>query len=76
MAEEIVNKIAKANILQIDLGDFVTREQIIEFDLKDGLWQEMVIKEDLFRDFVKNTNWSDFESKIQIYYLSHFGQIF
>jgi hypothetical protein len=63
MAEEIVNKIAKANILQIDLGDFVSKTQIVEFDLKAGLWQEMVIKEDLFRDFIKTTNWSNFESK-------------
>ena len=64
MSNEIINKVAKGNILQIDLGDFVTKESILEFDLKQALWQEMVVKEDVFRDFIKTFDWSIYQSKI------------
>ena len=63
MADEIINKIAKANILQIDLGDFVSKESILEFDLKQALWQEMIVKEDYFRDFIKTFDWSNYQDK-------------
>jgi len=63
MSDEIVNKVAKANILQIDLGDFVSKDTILEFDLKQALWQEMVVKEDFFRDFVKSFDWSVYQSE-------------
>ena len=64
MADEIINKVAKANILQIDLGDYLSKTSILEFDLKQGLWQEMVIKEDYFRDFIKSFDWSVYDSKL------------
>lgn len=63
MSEEIINKVAKANIIQIDLGDYHTKETIHEFDIKQALWQELVIKEDLFRDFVKTFDWTALDSK-------------
>jgi len=63
MSDEIINKIAKANILQIDLGDFVSKEAILEFDLKQALWQEMIVKEDYFRDFIKSFDWSIYQNK-------------
>lgn len=58
MSEEIINKVAKANIIQIDLGDYHTTKLIQEFDIKQALWQEMVIKEDLFREFIKTYDWN------------------
>lgn len=63
MSDEIINKVAKANILQIDLGDFVTKEQIRAFDLKQALWQELIVKEDYFRDFIKTFDWSIYQDK-------------
>lgn len=63
MSEEIINKVAKANIIQIDLGDYHTKLFIQEFDIKQALWQEMVIKEDLFRDFIKNFDWDSLSEK-------------
>ena len=63
MSDEIINKVAKANILQIDLGDFVSNETILEFDIKQALWQEMALKEDFFRDFIKTFDWSIYQSK-------------
>jgi len=63
MSEEIVNKVAKANIIQIDLGDYHTKASIQEFDIKQALWQEMVIKEDLFREFIKSFDWVSLSQK-------------
>lgn len=63
MSEEIINKVAKANIIQIDLGDYHTKETIYEFDIKQALWQELVIKEDLFRDFIKTFDWPSLDSQ-------------
>ena len=63
MSDEIINKIAKANIIQIDLGDYVFKTQIVEFDIKQALWQEMVIKEDVFRAFIKAFDWQSLSEK-------------
>lgn len=70
MSDEIINKVAKANILQIDLGDFVLKEQIHQFDLKQALWQEMIVKEDHFRDFIKGFDWSVYSGKTVAVYCS------
>ncbi|MGV6860272.1 MAG: DUF2480 family protein [Putridiphycobacter sp.] len=63
MAEEIVNRVAKANIIQIDLKDYLTKDPIFSFDLKQALWQEIALKEDVFRDFVKNFDWSTYANQ-------------
>ncbi len=63
MSEEIINKVAKANIIQIDLGDYHTKISIQEFDIKQTLWQELVIKEDLFREFITSFDWNSLTQK-------------
>lgn len=70
MAEEIVNKVSKANIEQIDLSDFISRDSLFEIDLKDQLWNEFVLKEKDFRDWVKNSDWTVFKDKIVCLYCS------
>jgi hypothetical protein len=70
MAEEIINKVAKANIVQIDLSDFLNKESLLIFDLKQALWQEMIIKEDHFRDFIKDFDWSIYTDKSVAVYCS------
>jgi hypothetical protein len=57
MAEEILNKIALAQIEQIDLKDFLFQGEIKIIDLKDQLWNELVLKEKDFRAWVKDNNW-------------------
>ncbi|HIP35966.1 MAG TPA: DUF2480 family protein [Crocinitomix sp.] len=59
---EIVNKVAKANIIQVDLSNFMTKTTILEFDVKQTLWQEMIIKEDHFRSFIKSFDWSIYQN--------------
>ena len=64
MADEIVNKVAGANIEQIDLSDFISRDTIVEIDLKDQLWNELVLKEKDFRAWVKTSDWTIFSDKV------------
>lgn len=70
MAEEIINKVAKANIVQIDLADFLNKEDVLTFDLKQALWQEMIVKEDHFRGFIKNFDWSIYANEYVAIYCS------
>ena len=64
MADEIINKVAKAQIEQIDLVDFVTKDQLIEIDLKEQLWEELVLKEKDFRTWVKEHDWSIYTNQL------------
>ena len=57
MAEEIVNKVAGAQIEQIDLIDFTFKENLLEIDLKEQLWNDLVLKEKEFRSWVKDHDW-------------------
>ena len=63
MAEEIVNKVAQAQIHQIDLKDFLNHDSIIGIDLKERLWNELVLKEKEFRAWIKAHDWSRYSGK-------------
>lgn len=64
MAEEIVNKVAQAQIEQVDLKDFLPKEAIVAIDLKEQLWNEFVLREKEFRDWIKAHDWNVYENKI------------
>ena len=71
MAEEILNKIAQAQIEQIDLARFKTQDELFGIDLKDQLWNELVLKEKEFRLWVKEKDWSVYADKVIYVYCSN-----
>jgi Protein of unknown function (DUF2480) len=71
MAEEIVNKVAQAQIEQIDLSSFNNSEDILEIDLKAQLWNELVLKEKAFRAWVKEHDWSIYSDNNVCIYCSN-----
>ena len=71
MAEEIVNKVAGAQIEQIDLIDFTFKGTLLEIDLKDQLWNELVLKEKEFRAWVKQHDWSIYSNQTVAVYCSN-----
>lgn len=71
MAEEIVNKVAQAQIEQIDMMDFVSNEAIMSIDLKDLLWNELVLKEKEFRSWVKDHDWSVYKDRLVCVFCSN-----
>ncbi|MCB9224543.1 MAG: DUF2480 family protein [Crocinitomicaceae bacterium] len=71
MADEIINKVAQAQIEQIDLMDFVSKEPLLTIDLKDLLWNEMVLREKDFRDWVKDHDWDQYSDKFVFVWCSN-----
>ena len=63
MSDEIINKVAQAQIEQIDLLDFLPKAEIVVIDLREQLWQELVLKEKEFRDWIKQHDWSVYKDK-------------
>jgi hypothetical protein len=61
--EEIVNKVQKSGLVQLDLAQFKPTSPIITIDLKNNLWQELALKEKDFRDFVKAHDWSQYKDQ-------------
>jgi len=56
--EQIVNKVAKSGLINIDLSDFGPKETIIELDIKQFLHNGFILKE---KDFRKGLSDFDFE---------------
>ncbi len=68
MEGEIVNKVANAQIEQIDLLDFVAKGALKSIDLKELLWNELVLREKEFRTWIKEHDWSIYANEdVHIY---------
>tara|TARA_B100000768_G_C11283511_1_gene380288 strand:+ start:4642 stop:5145 length:504 start_codon:yes stop_codon:yes gene_type:complete len=61
--EEIVNKVALAGLISLDIKDFYPKGVRASIDLKAQLWQGLVLKEKDFRVWVKETDWTEYEEK-------------
>lgn len=71
MAEEIVNKIAQAEIEQIDLSSFKGKVDLVTIDLKEQLMNELVLREKEFRAWIKDHNWDVYSQKDVCVYCSN-----
>ena len=63
MEGEIVNKVAQAQIEQIDLADFENKAAVVELDVKELLWNELVLREKEFRAWIREHDWSVYAGK-------------
>ncbi|MDA9325093.1 DUF2480 family protein [Flavobacteriales bacterium] len=64
MNNEIINKIAKSGIINLDLEDYAPRNIITELDLKDFLFEGLILKEKYFRESLKDHNWSKYRGDV------------
>ncbi len=60
---EIINRVAKSGLIQLDMADFFPSEEIVEYDIAQNLWQGIALKEKDFRDFIKGNDWTEYEGK-------------
>ena len=60
---EIVNRVSKSSLIQIDMADFFPKEEIVGYDISQNLWQGFALKEKDFRDFIKTNDWSPYKGK-------------
>lgn len=63
MEGEIINKVANAGIVQVDLVDFVEKSALIGIDLKNQLWNELVLREKDFRAWLQTHDWEQYAGK-------------
>lgn len=57
----IENKVAKSGLITLDLEEFYTPGIRTLIDLKDNLFRGLILKEKDFREFVKETDWSQYK---------------
>ena len=63
MSDEIINRVAKSNLVTIDLEDFYPSGERLLFDIKDWLFEGLVLREKDFRSHVDSHNWSNYKDK-------------
>lgn len=59
----IINKVALAGIITLDLEELYPKGERVVFDLKPLLWQEVALKEADLREFVKTHDWAQYTGK-------------
>ena len=62
MSKEIINRVAKSNLITINLEDYYLQGHRTNLDIKDWLDQELVLKEKEFREKLKSFDWSQYKN--------------
>jgi hypothetical protein len=60
---EIINRVANSSLVTLDLQELSPQGALAEIDLKEILFQGLILREKDLRDFIKNHNWSQYQSK-------------
>lgn len=58
---EIINRVAKSPLVNLDLEELYPSGNRVLFDIKDWLHEGIILKEQDFRAFVEQHNWSQYE---------------
>jgi hypothetical protein len=66
MADEIVNKVANSNLINIDLIDFIPKGQRKIINLSDWLFEGIILKELDFRDKISKHDWEQYQNKFVV----------
>ncbi len=60
--DEIVNRVAKSKIEQIDLEDFYPPNPFTTVDISQWMYEGLLLKEREFRESLKNHDWQQYEN--------------
>ena len=63
MEGEIRNRVAESSLITFDLEEYYNQSPRVILDIKDQLYQGMVLREKDFREYVKQTDWSEYSGK-------------
>ncbi len=64
MDNEIINKVTNSGLITIDLEEFYPKGERVLFDLKPLLFQELILKEKDFREYIKQHDWTQYQTKL------------
>ena len=68
--KEIINRVAKSKLVNIDLSNYAPKENIIELDLKQFLFNGLILKEKEFRAQLKVFDFEKYKEKTAAIYCS------
>lgn len=60
--DEIVNRVAKSPLINLDLEEFYPEGKRVLFDIKDWLFEGIILKETDFRQSVSSHDWSQYQN--------------
>ncbi|MEN7548842.1 DUF2480 family protein [Rapidithrix thailandica] len=63
MEEPIVNRVAKSGLITLDLAEYYPQGERVLLDIKEQLFQGLLLREKDFRDYIKNTDWSQYQGQ-------------
>jgi len=63
MEKEIINRVEKSDLIQINLDDYYPEGDRVIFDLKEQLFEGIALIEKDFRTFIKDNDWSVYKDK-------------
>lgn len=63
MENDIVNRVEKSGLVQINLDDFYPQGDRVIFDIAACLHEGFVLIEKTFREFIKNNDWKIYQDK-------------
>ena len=61
--ENIVNKVAQSGLISFDPASLNTAGERIVYDIKDNLFHGLMLREKDFREFIKQSDWSQYQGK-------------
>ena len=70
---KIINRVAKSSLLNLNISDYAPKEDIELLNIKIFLSEDLVLKERVFRENLKNFDFSIYKNKtVAVYYSSEY----
>jgi len=60
---EIINRVANSSLVTFDLQELSPKSTLAEIDLKEIFFEGLILREKDLRDFIKNHDWQQYQSK-------------
>lgn len=60
--DSIENKIAKSGLITLEMKNFKGDQKRSVIDIKNWLFEGVILKEKLFREYIKNHDWSQYKN--------------
>lgn len=61
--ENFVNKVAASGLITLNLEEYYPKGERVVYDIKENLFHGLMLREKDFREFIKTTDWSQYQDK-------------
>ena len=70
MTKEIINRVQNSGLITLEMKSFYGDQERTLVDIKNWLYEGLILKEKLFREHLKNHDWSTYKNKFVGVYCS------